>query len=164
MTLTSNGEHVTIFRQYDRAGLDREYDNAAKIPAETLKSYRARWAEQSRRARETLLCDLDLAYGPSAGERLVAQLDLVAGVADKSMAIGRVSDAERLVSSAVSSFVELVQNAETARDWEAIGRVYTRLERILPRLEAVTGKGWTRCVDVVKDRVSKPMVPPRGQA
>jgi arylformamidase len=62
--------NVTVFRQYDRAGLDREYDNAAKVPAETLKSYRARWAEQSCRARETIPCDLDLAYGPSASERL----------------------------------------------------------------------------------------------
>jgi arylformamidase len=61
---------VTVFRQYDRAALDREYDNAAKVPAETLKSFRARWAEQSRRARETIPCDLDLSYGPSAGEKL----------------------------------------------------------------------------------------------
>jgi len=70
MTFTSNGENVTIFRQYDRAGLDREYDNAAKVSVEMLKSYRASWAETSRRARETIPCDLDLAYGPSPGERL----------------------------------------------------------------------------------------------
>jgi arylformamidase len=62
--------NVTVFRQYDRVALDREYDNAAKISAETLKSYRARWAEQSRRARESIRCDLDLPYGSSAGERL----------------------------------------------------------------------------------------------
>jgi arylformamidase len=62
--------NVTVFRQYDRVALDREYDNAAKISAETLKSHRARWAEQSRRAREIIRCDLDLHYGPSAGERL----------------------------------------------------------------------------------------------
>jgi arylformamidase len=59
-----------VFRHYDRAALDREYDNAAKLPRETLQSYRARWAEQSRRARETIRCDLNLPYGPSAGERL----------------------------------------------------------------------------------------------
>jgi arylformamidase len=62
--------NVTVFRQYDRVALDREYDNAAKISAETLKSHRTRWAEQSRRARETIRRDLDLPYGPSAGERL----------------------------------------------------------------------------------------------
>lgn len=61
---------ATIFRQYDRATLDREYDNAAKISAEDLKSYRTQWAAQSRHARETIPCDLDLPYGPSAGERL----------------------------------------------------------------------------------------------
>ena len=62
--------NVMVFRHYDRAELDREYDNAAKVPAGTLQSYRARWAEQSRRARETIRCDLDLPYGPSAGEHL----------------------------------------------------------------------------------------------
>src|SRR5271165_7147511 len=62
--------NVAVFRQYDRVALDREYDNAAKISAETLKSYRARWAEQSRWARESIRCNLDLPYGQSAGERL----------------------------------------------------------------------------------------------
>ena len=59
-----------IFRHYDRAALDRQYDNAGKIPADTLKAHRARWAEQSARAREAIPCVLDVGYGSAAGERL----------------------------------------------------------------------------------------------
>jgi arylformamidase len=62
--------NVMVFRHYDSAALDREYDNAAKVPAGALESFRARWAAQSRRARETIRCELDLPYGPSRGERL----------------------------------------------------------------------------------------------
>jgi len=60
----------TIFRQYDRAALDRQYDNAGKIPAEALQAHRARWVEQSVRAREKIPCVLDVRYGRAAGERL----------------------------------------------------------------------------------------------
>jgi arylformamidase len=59
-----------VFRQYDRAALDRQYDNAAKIPADTLKAYRARWIEQSQQARDTLSCVLDVPYDRESGERL----------------------------------------------------------------------------------------------
>lgn len=34
---------AVIFRQYDRAALDREYDNAQKIPADTLKVTLPQW-------------------------------------------------------------------------------------------------------------------------
>jgi arylformamidase len=61
---------ATVFRQYDRAALDREYDNAVKISADALKGHRARWAEQSLGARETISSVLDVPYGPSAAERL----------------------------------------------------------------------------------------------
>jgi arylformamidase len=61
---------AVIFRHYDRAALDRQYDNALKIPAATLKAHRARWAEQSARVRETIPCVLDVPYGRAAGERL----------------------------------------------------------------------------------------------
>ncbi len=59
-----------IFRHYDRAALDRQYDNAGKIPAQTLTAHRARWVEQSVRAREAISCVLDVPYGAAAGERL----------------------------------------------------------------------------------------------
>jgi arylformamidase len=59
-----------VFREYDRARLDAEYDNARKIPAETLAAYRVQWAAESERARAAIPCELDLPYGPASGERL----------------------------------------------------------------------------------------------
>ncbi len=42
----------------------------SRFPADALKTYRARWAEQSQRARATISCVLDVPYGPAAAERL----------------------------------------------------------------------------------------------
>jgi arylformamidase len=61
---------TSVFRQYDRAALDREYNNAAKLSADTLKAYRARWVEQSQHARDAPSCVLDVPYDPASGERL----------------------------------------------------------------------------------------------
>jgi arylformamidase len=58
----------TVFLGYDRAALDREYDNRAKVPH--FAEYLARWQRQSEAVRRELPCRLDLAYGPSPGERL----------------------------------------------------------------------------------------------
>ena len=57
-----------IFREYDRAALDREYDNRQKVAnsAELLAWY----AAESERTRGTFPCRLDVAYGPSAAETL----------------------------------------------------------------------------------------------
>ncbi len=57
-----------VFMHYDRAALDREYDNRAKVPdsAERLAGY----ARASEEAREVLECTLDVAYGPAEGETL----------------------------------------------------------------------------------------------
>jgi arylformamidase len=59
-----------VFRQYDRAALDREYNNTAKLSSDALKAYRARWVEQSQHARDTLSCVLDVPYDPASSERL----------------------------------------------------------------------------------------------
>jgi len=59
-----------VYRHYDQASLDREYDNARKIPDGVLAAHRARWAEASQGARATLRCSLDLAYGSAPGEKL----------------------------------------------------------------------------------------------
>jgi arylformamidase len=61
---------AAIFRNYDRAALDRQYDNGLKVGAEWLNGQRARWAEQSACAREALSCTLDVPYDESSGERL----------------------------------------------------------------------------------------------
>jgi arylformamidase len=59
-----------VYRQYDRAALDRQYNNTAKLPADTLKAYRDRWVERSKVARETLSCVLDMPYDSKSDERL----------------------------------------------------------------------------------------------
>lgn len=61
---------AVIFRHYDRAALDRQYDNGLKVGPEWLQGQRARWAEQSARARDTLRCTLDVPYDAASGERL----------------------------------------------------------------------------------------------
>jgi arylformamidase len=61
---------AAIFRQYDRAALDRQYDNALKVGPDSLKALRARWVDESARARETIPCVLDVPYDAASGERL----------------------------------------------------------------------------------------------
>lgn len=57
-----------VFGNYDRAALDREYDNRAKVT--DADSYSERFGQLSIRARATLPARLDVAYGPSPAERL----------------------------------------------------------------------------------------------
>jgi len=68
--LREDARMSALFRHYDRAGLDAAYDNARKIPVDTLAQYRRRWAEQSAHARKSIPCDLDIPYGSGSGERL----------------------------------------------------------------------------------------------
>jgi arylformamidase len=58
----------TVFFGYDRAALDREYNNSGKV-ADAAK-YFARYPRESARARDTLPARLDLRYGPGPGETL----------------------------------------------------------------------------------------------
>jgi arylformamidase len=57
-----------IFRGYDRAALDREYDNRKKVS--DAPAWLTRFAEASRDTRVEIPCRLDVAYGPAPGERL----------------------------------------------------------------------------------------------
>jgi arylformamidase len=57
-----------LFLHYDRAGLDREYDNRAKVADSA--AWVARYARQSERARAELPCQLDVPYGTAPGETL----------------------------------------------------------------------------------------------
>ena len=52
----------------DRAFLSREYNNRALVPDHA--QYFTRWAQASARARNTMTCRLDLAYGNAPGERV----------------------------------------------------------------------------------------------
>jgi arylformamidase len=57
-----------IFREYDREGLDREYDNRAKV-ADSAR-HLAAYTSESATARATLPARLDIPYGPSPAETL----------------------------------------------------------------------------------------------
>src|SRR2546425_774939 len=57
-----------VFRDYDRAALDREYNNRAKV--KDAPEWLERYPRESAKARAELSCRLDVAYGPSPGETL----------------------------------------------------------------------------------------------
>ena len=57
-----------VFRHYDRAALDREYNNRGKVPG--YSEYLGRWPAQSERTRAELPTRLDVRYGSAAGETL----------------------------------------------------------------------------------------------
>lgn len=57
-----------LYRGYDRAGLDGQYDNRAKVPG--FEEYNTRRTTLSDEARGAYHCRLDVPYGPSAAERL----------------------------------------------------------------------------------------------
>ncbi|HJO68496.1 MAG TPA: alpha/beta hydrolase [Rhodospirillales bacterium] len=63
---TDMGE--VLYRGYDRAGLDAQYDNRAKVPG--FEEYNARRETLSEEALATYDCHLEVPYGPSAAERL----------------------------------------------------------------------------------------------
>jgi arylformamidase len=58
----------TVFFGYDRAALDREYDNRGKVP--NYSEYLARYPAESARTRDALSTRLDLHYGPGPSETL----------------------------------------------------------------------------------------------
>jgi len=60
-----------VYRGYDRPALDAQYNNRARVP--DFAGYLARWKRDSAAARAQALgrgAKLDVAYGPSAAERL----------------------------------------------------------------------------------------------
>ncbi|HVL56360.1 MAG TPA: alpha/beta hydrolase [Burkholderiaceae bacterium] len=57
-----------IFLDYDRPALDAQYNNRLKVPH--FPEYIERWRRESAAARSRLDCRADVAFGPSAAERL----------------------------------------------------------------------------------------------
>jgi len=57
-----------VFLHYDRAALDLEYNNRAKVPS--FPDYFSRYAAESERTRRELPGRLDLRYGPAPEETL----------------------------------------------------------------------------------------------
>jgi arylformamidase len=61
-------ERPVLYRGYDRAALDDQYDNPARIP--DRPEYLARWAAGAAEARRRFEHVLDVPYGPGARQRL----------------------------------------------------------------------------------------------
>ena len=59
---------MTDYRGFDRDTLDREYRARGTVPLEVFEACIARYAADSARARETLECRADVAYGETADE------------------------------------------------------------------------------------------------
>jgi arylformamidase len=59
---------TTIFRTYDQAQLDAQYNNRAMVPE--YPAHLARWQADSQAARKSVPAELDLAYGSSPVETL----------------------------------------------------------------------------------------------
>ncbi len=59
-----------LYRGYDRAGLDGEYDNRNKVPGFDFAAFLAEHEARSVAARARHDCVLDVAYGSHPGERL----------------------------------------------------------------------------------------------
>ena len=57
-----------VFRQYDQAGLDAQYNNRARFP--NFVEHFTAWGQWSEATRRSLPAAIDLAFGPSAMERL----------------------------------------------------------------------------------------------
>jgi arylformamidase len=59
---------AAVWREYDQAGLDRQYDSRATVPDFTVHT--RRYAELTREAKATLTCIEALRYGDGADETL----------------------------------------------------------------------------------------------
>jgi arylformamidase len=64
----SAGMTAAVFRTYDQAELDRQYNNRARVP--DFQRYLDRWRSASESARTRLPCRLDVAYGSGPRDRL----------------------------------------------------------------------------------------------
>lgn len=58
----------TVYRDYDQAALDAQYNARRSVPA--FDAFVARWLADSERAVADLTCTLDVPYGESAVEKL----------------------------------------------------------------------------------------------
>ena len=61
-------DSVTVYRDFDQAELERQYNARATVP--DVQPYLARYAAESARMRAALPCHLDLAFGPTPEETL----------------------------------------------------------------------------------------------
>src|SRR3989442_834440 len=70
---------------------------------------------------------------------------LLAGVAEKAIAIGRHAEAERLIASAVADYSEAARRGvRSLEEWETLVALHDALAPICEALESATGKPWKR--------------------
>lgn len=62
------GQAMTVYRDYDQAALDAQYDNRAMVPE--FADHLTAWKQGSEAARRKLEHRTDLAYGPHRRERM----------------------------------------------------------------------------------------------
>jgi arylformamidase len=61
--------HAPVFRHYDQASLDAQYNNRAKVP-DFQERHVARWLAAGALARTRFQCRVDQTYDPSSGQTL----------------------------------------------------------------------------------------------
>lgn len=59
-----------LYRGYDRAALDREYDNQSKVGKDAFHAFLRLCSDLSERARTSFRCELDVPYGASDAEAM----------------------------------------------------------------------------------------------
>ncbi len=59
---------MAIYRDFDQTALDTQYNCGGMVP--DAQDHVAGWVSESARARASLACDLDVAYGAGTAERL----------------------------------------------------------------------------------------------
>ena len=66
--MRKENDKMFVFKDYDQAALDREYNNSAKVA--NVVQITDEWAVRSAEAVKYLSCDLDIAYGSHPRQRL----------------------------------------------------------------------------------------------
>lgn len=61
---------TVVFRNFNRAELDQQYNNLAKVSPDVLKAHRQYWEQESERAKGAWVHQLDIPYGKTALEKL----------------------------------------------------------------------------------------------
>jgi hypothetical protein len=97
-------------------------------------------------------------------EMLVRRLELLLGVAKKALAMRKGAEAETLLASIVGDCHTFASRASTAEDIEYVARMHVLLAPLLPQLEALTGRGWTSVLGVVRLPPAQSRLPRRGRS
>lgn len=67
---------------------------------------------------------------------------MLTGVAEKAVAMGRLSEAERLLASVIADYNDRLDHLLDFEEWETVAGAYDLLAPVLGKLERMTGKPW----------------------